>query len=120
MAFDIESRSRGRPTRAGGVRGAVIALAVALSTLACSTPDRRTAEERAADQAIAAQVEAALLADQNIYARHIDIDAKGGVVWLTGWVLSADESRAAVQTSAAVPGVRRVVDGVEVKDYFPH
>ena len=117
MGFDIESRSRGRPSRA---RGAVIALAVALGTLACSTPDRRTAEERAADQAVAAQVEAALLADQNIYARHIDVDAKGGVVWLTGWVLSADESRVAVQTSAAVPGVRRVVDGVEVKDYFPH
>jgi osmotically-inducible protein OsmY len=98
----------------------MVVLGAALCVLACATTDRRSAEQRAADQAIAAQVQAALEADRKIYARHIDVDAKDGVAWLTGWVLSADEEEEAVQTSAAVPGVQRVVDGLEVKDYFPH
>jgi osmotically-inducible protein OsmY len=109
-----------RPRWLSGGPCAAVALAAVLCASGCSTPDRRTAQERVADQAIAAQVEAALGADQGVYSQHIDIDARRGVVWLTGWVLSANEEKEAVRTSAAVPGVRRVVDGLEVKDYFPH
>jgi len=122
MHSSIRNRSPPRLTRgwAPTVLRAMVELGAALWVLACATTDRRSTEQRAADQATAEQVQAALQADQKIYARHIDVDAKDGVAWLTGWVLSADEEEEAVQTSAAVPGVRHVVDGLEVKDYFPH
>ena len=122
MHSSVRNRSAQRLTRgwAPTVLRAMVVLGAALCLLACATTDRRSAEQQAADQAVAAQVQAALQADQKIYARHIDVDANDGVAWLTGWVLSADEEEEAVQTSAAVPGVRRVVDGLEVKDYFPH
>jgi osmotically-inducible protein OsmY len=97
------------------------ALAVgALGLFACATPDRRSAQERTTDGQIVSRVEAALNADPEVYSHHIDVESKRGVVWLTGWVLSANDSRRAVSTTAAVPGVVRVVDGIEVKDYFPH
>lgn len=122
MHSSVRNRSARGLTRgwAPTVLRAVVVLGAALCVLACATTDRRSAEQQAADQAISVQVQAALQADRKIYARHIDVDAKDGVAWLTGWVLSADEEEQAVQTSAAVPGVRRVVDGLEVKDYFPH
>ena len=122
MHSSVRNRSAQGLTRgwAPTILRAMVALGAALCVLACATTDRRSAEQQAADRAIAAQVQAALEADRKIYARHIDVDAKGGVAWLTGWVLSADEEEEAVQTSAAVPGVQRVVDGLEVKDYFPH
>jgi osmotically-inducible protein OsmY len=93
---------------------------IALAVSACSTADRRTQEEKAADRAIAEQVKAVLLADSNVYAEHIDIDAKRGVVWLSGWVSSADEKRAAASDTQSVPGVRRVVDGMEIMDWTTH
>jgi len=122
MHSSIRNQSAQGLTRgwAPTVLRAMVVLGAALCVSACATTDRRSAEQQAADQAIAAQVQAALGADRKIYARHIDVDANDGVAWLTGWVLSADEEEEAVQTSAAVPGVRRVVDGLEVKDYFPH
>jgi osmotically-inducible protein OsmY len=116
----------GRPAGpAGGskmrsVRWQIAALVLSLAAFGCSTPDRRSAQERASDRAIAAQVEEVLTSKDDLYARHIEVEARRGVIWLSGWVLSADESRRAVQASAAVPGVRRVIDGMEIKDYFPH
>ncbi|HEX4586133.1 MAG TPA: BON domain-containing protein [Burkholderiaceae bacterium] len=99
-------------------RAAWLVLAGTLIAFACSAPDPRTAQERGADEAVAAQVEAALQSDDIIYARHIDVEARRGVVWLTGWVITADQARKAVIVASAVPGVQRVVDGIEVKDYF--
>jgi osmotically-inducible protein OsmY len=113
-------RKAPRPDRVLGLARAAALAAAALGLFGCATPDRRSAEERTSDGAIVARVEAALNADPEVYTHHIDIESKRGVVWLTGWVLSADDSRRAVSTTASVPGVVRVVDGIEVKDYFPH
>ena len=114
--------SAGKPRKPGraAVLRAAVWLALAFGAVACSTPDPRTEEERAADQAIAGQVRGALLADANLYANHIDVNARRGVVWLTGWVTSSEESRAAVRDSETVPGVQRVVDQIEVVDWSVH
>ncbi len=99
---------------------AAVGLAAMFGLLACATPNHRTPEERAADQEVAGRVEDALRADPNVFARHVDVDVRRGVVWLTGWVMSADEERDAVRISKAVPGVQKVVDQIEIDDYFTH
>jgi osmotically-inducible protein OsmY len=103
--------------RAGhAVRGAVV-VAVALGATACSTSrDTRTADEREQDRAIVERAKAMLEADPTVYAAHIDITAKRGVVSLGGWVMSDAESRAAKLDIARVPGVRRVDDRIDVQD----
>jgi osmotically-inducible protein OsmY len=106
--------------RAVDVARAAVVLVVAAGTFGCATPDPRTPDQRASDQAIASQIHSALLADSNVYSSHINVDVKGGVVWLTGWVTSAEESQAAVGDISAVPGVRRVVDQVELMDWMVH
>jgi hyperosmotically inducible periplasmic protein len=85
-----------------------------------ATADTRTAEERAADRAVASQVKAALQADGSVYADHLDIDSKRGVVSLSGWVSSEEEARQVVSDAKAVPGVQRVVDRIERKEDFSH
>ena len=100
---------------------AAVALALALSVVAaCSAPDRRTADQRAADQSLADQVHKALVADADLYAAHIEVQARSGVVWLTGWVTSAGEARAARQDTKAVPGVQSVVDQIDINDWTTH
>lgn len=95
-------------------------LATMIVAVACATPDPRTEEQRAADRAVEAQVRAALHADADLYAAHIDVQTRYGVVWLTGWVVTADESKLAVRDSQSVPGVQRVVDQIELMDWETH
>ena len=86
----------------------------AYSLVACSTSPRRSDAERAADAAAAAQVEAALAADSRIYARHIDVRVNRGVVHLAGYVWSDDEFLFAKHDAASVPGIRAVVNEMEL------
>ena len=98
----------------------LMTLALTLGVVACSITDHRTEQERVADRSLADHVHDALRADENLYAAHINVDAKGGVVWLTGFVNSADEAQLASQDSKTVPGVQRVVNQIEVVDWMPH
>jgi len=119
----IESDPRDRRCRPAGVTRAwraAILFSAALGMWSCATPDRRTAEEKATDRSIADEVEVALQADPDIYAYHIDVSARRGVVWLTGWVTSAEEADAAVRDSRAVPGVKRVVNEMDLMDWTVH
>jgi len=120
--MDASIRNPDRPParRARLVLRATLALAVVWGAIACSTTDRRTEEERAADQALTQQVRDALRADQNLYDAQIEVKVRGGVVWLTGFVTSANDARAARRVSAAVPGVRRVVDQIDLADWTAH
>jgi osmotically-inducible protein OsmY len=93
---------------------AVMALVAAYSVIGCSTLPPRTESERAADAHIAAQVEVALLADPNIYARHIDVAVDKGVVHLGGYVWSAQDYRLARQDAASVSGVTAVSTEMEL------
>jgi osmotically-inducible protein OsmY len=95
------------------VRCAIAALAV-YSLVACSTSPPRSDSERAADAAAAARVEAALNADPRIYARHVDVRVDRGVVHLAGFVWSDSELFYAKNDAASIPGVRTVVDDMEL------
>jgi len=78
-----------------------------------STP--RTADERKADEVIANRVRAALAAATNVYAAHVDIDCNRGVVRLSGYVYSVEESQSATRITMALDGVRRVTNDLEIQ-----
>lgn len=90
------------------------ALLAACGLIGCTTAPHRTAAERAADSATADRVEAALLADPTIYARHIDIDVDRGVVHLGGFVWENDDFQTARRDAASVTGVTAVVTDMEL------
>ena len=108
-----------RPRRAAPVRAALVC-ALAIGVSSCATRDPRTADEKAEDQSIVGRVQVALQADPKVYSEHIDINSKRGVVWLTGWVTSADESAAAVRDTQAVPGVKRVINEMDLMEWTTH
>jgi osmotically-inducible protein OsmY len=75
---------------------------------------RKSDAERQADSAMVDHVQAALNADQVLYARHITIRADDGVVTLGGYVWTPEELAMARQDAQAVPGVAKIVDRMEV------
>jgi osmotically-inducible protein OsmY len=81
---------------------------------ACSTTPRRTAEQRLADADTAGRVQAALLADPDLYARHIDVEVDRGVVHLGGYVWEAEDFRTARRDAGSVPGANAVVTDMEL------
>jgi hypothetical protein len=92
----------------------VVIVLLANLVVACSTAPRRTEAERGADANIAAQVEMALAADPNIYARHIEVVVDRGVVHLGGFVFSSEDYRLARYDAASVPGVKTVNTQMEL------
>jgi osmotically-inducible protein OsmY len=103
-----------RKSRVNSVLPATLALVIVYAVIACSTPARRTQAEQIADAALAAQVQAALLADPNIYARHIDVAVDRGVVVLGGYVWTNQEFVLARNDAAAIPGVKAVDTNMEL------
>jgi osmotically-inducible protein OsmY len=86
----------------------------ACTVIACSSVPRRTAAQRVADADTADRVQAALLADPDIYARHIDVRVDRGVVHLGGYVWEAADFRTARRDAASVPGANAVVSEMEL------
>ena len=84
----------------------------------CERFDRRQLEVVAilelAEAIKAARVQAVLLAVQNIYARHIDINVDRGVVHLGGFVWENDDFQTARRDAASAPGVKTVVTEMEL------
>jgi osmotically-inducible protein OsmY len=100
-----------------GVKGLLCGLVVAVacaSSVGCMT-SHRTPEQREADREIAAAVSNALNANSQIYARHIDVRAENGVVHLGGYVWSDSDLFTAKRIAAAVPGVKSVVDDMQLE-----
>jgi osmotically-inducible protein OsmY len=93
---------------------AVALLLLAGAIAACSTAPRRSAAERLADADIADRVQAALLADPNIYARHIEVTVDRGVVHLAGYVWDDADFRTARRDAASIPGAKTVVSEMEL------
>jgi osmotically-inducible protein OsmY len=89
-------------------------LLAACALAACSTTPPRTPAERAADAAIAGQVQAALLADPDIYARHIEVAVNRGVVNLGGFVWEVTDFASARRDAATVPGVTTIVTDMDL------
>ena len=91
-----------------------LACAAAVIVTACATAPPRTEAQRAVDDAVTVRVAQALLADANLYARHIDADTTRGIVHLSGYVWSTNEPYEAQRVVATVPGVTAVVDQPEL------
>jgi osmotically-inducible protein OsmY len=87
---------------------------LACAVIACSSMPRRTAAQRLADADTADRVQAALLADPDIYARHIDVRVDRGVVHLGGYVWEATDFKTARRDAASVPGANAVVTEMEL------
>ena len=100
-----------------GVVRAVVMLAVALGSVACATTDTRTDDERRADAAMARRVQVALAGERYVDVQHIDVAADHGVVRLSGLVATDFDLREVLRTSSSVPGVRHVVDDLEIMDF---
>jgi osmotically-inducible protein OsmY len=88
-----------------------------LATLiaACSTSPPKSPEQAYADKATAEQIYAALNADPIYYYRHVDVRVDGGVAQLSGYIWDTDALYRAKQIAASVPGVRRVVNQMELE-----
>src|SRR5665213_1765982 len=99
---------------ADGRSTATVALVATCGLIGCTTAPHRTAAERATDIETADRVEAALLADPNIYARHIDIEVDRGVVHLGGFVWDNDDFQTARRDAASVAGVTEIVTDMEL------
>ena len=99
---------------AKGACTVAMVLAVTCEVVACAAAPRRTAAERAADADTADRVQAALMSDPNIYARHIDIEVDRGVVYLGGYVWENDDFQTARRDAAAVAGVTSVVSDMQL------
>ena len=67
------------------------------------------------DRELKIQVEAALAWEPNVEEAHVGVAAEDGVVTLSGYVASYVEQWAAEQAAKRVPGVRAVVNKIEVK-----
>jgi osmotically-inducible protein OsmY len=98
-----------------GALPTVLVLLAAHGIVACSTTPPRTTAERLADADIADRVQATLLADPTIYARHIDVAVDRGVVRLGGYVWESDDFQTARHDAASVPGVKTVITQMDLQ-----
>ena len=94
---------------------AAVAVAVAFGVVACATHSAKTEAERQVDRETAGRVQAALDADQQLYARHIIVRADNGVVHLSGFVWEPPDLVEAKRVAALVPGVFQVVNDLELQ-----
>ena len=77
------------------------------------TAKRRS--DPAADEKMSKQVEEALHSDAYFYDEHVTVTTKNGVLTLQGMVFDDWDLRRAVRISRKIPGVKRVVDDLEIK-----
>jgi osmotically-inducible protein OsmY len=105
----IVSRVGVRALRAG------VVLAVLCAMAACATGPKRTEEQREADKATQQRVEAALDSDKALYAKHITVHVRNGVVHLSGYVWDPPDLDEAVLVAQLVPGVSKVVNNLELQ-----
>jgi osmotically-inducible protein OsmY len=87
---------------------------MAVYSAGCATQPRSSETPNRADALLAAQVQAALHADRNLYARHIDVIVERGVAQLDGIVWSDEALQRAQDAAASVPGVVSVKSYLEV------
>lgn len=96
-----------------GCAAALAALMVGAA--GCASGPRRTDAQKQLDRETAQRVEAALQADKDLYSNHIQVDAKNGVVYLSGYVWQPPDLLEAERVASLVDGVTRVVDDLELQ-----
>lgn len=97
------------------------ALAAAALTLSSTLPAQEAQEEsRSAGQYIddkttSARVKSALVESPAAGANEVQVETYRGVVQLSGFVDSPQEADAAASAASRVPGVRAVINSVQIK-----
>jgi osmotically-inducible protein OsmY len=91
------------------------ALTLLCSVVACATGPAKSDAQQQADRETAARVQAALDADQHLYAKHITVRADNGVVRLSGYVWDPPDLMEAKSVAELVPGVSNVVNDLELQ-----
>jgi osmotically-inducible protein OsmY len=77
-----------------------------------------TAKKRAdpvADEKLKKQVEETLHADAFFYGEHVTVTINNGIVTLQGLVFDEGDMRSAVRIARRIPGVKRVVNDLEIE-----
>ncbi|HEX3396670.1 MAG TPA: BON domain-containing protein [Steroidobacteraceae bacterium] len=119
------------PSPGGGNSGAIWVAAIFMLSSICAT--RIGAQEAGAssgndlqqitvtakktflDEQVAQNVETALHDDPYIFDTHVTITTKNGVVTLHGFVFDYEDVLAMRRLAKKVPGVKKVVNDIEVK-----
>jgi hypothetical protein len=100
---------------AKGMLGAGLIVILLSSMFACATGPRKTLSELQADKEIADRVEHALNTDHLLSRRNISVRADSGVVHLAGYARNLTDISEAKRIAKQVPGVTKVVNGLEVQ-----
>ena len=93
---------------------ATLRAAVTLIT-ACAASPPKSPEQIHADDLIAERISSALNADPIYFYRHVDVRVDGGEAHLSGYIWGTEELYRAKQIAAGVPGVKRVVNEMELE-----
>jgi hyperosmotically inducible periplasmic protein len=67
------------------------------------------------DSVITAKVKTALATDPNVAAHQVNVETRGGVVQLAGFVDNSDQKAKASEVTRRVSGVKQVDNQLEVK-----
>ena len=87
-----------------------------LSLAACAeTATHRSTGQYADDSTLTARVKTALIGDEQVKARDINVDTYNGVVQLSGVVESKTEANQAIALAEQVEGVKSVKDDLRVQ-----
>src|SRR5688572_26401587 len=101
-------------------RTVALIVTLALVTAGCSPRTRLIAGTATSDDSFSqteliARVKTALLNDEVVGTRRIDVHATGNDINLTGRVASAAERDRALQIARGVPGVRSATSNLEIR-----
>ena len=95
--------------------GAMLCLAAVLSACA-GTPTKSSTGEWVDDRGITARVKTAMIKDDEVRARNIEIETFKGRVQLSGFVDSTPQKDRSAQLAGTVPGVKSVHNEIVVKE----
>ena len=80
-----------------------------------STPTKESTGEYIDDATITTKVKAALVKDDTVKAREVNVETFKGVVQLSGFVATESERTRASQVAAGVRGVQAVTNNLQLK-----
>lgn len=97
----------------------VFAVALAASALALSpsltAQEARSAGQYIDDKTTSARVKSALVDSPAVGGAEVQVETYRGVVQLSGFVDSSAEAQAAASAASRVPGVRAVINSMQLK-----